>query len=85
MYIYSFVNNFYVENYDGNRYMFVEFKSYEYRHGGMPTVLVLRQLDNNEYTIEDVAHKDNIELPFENDEKILYEKRNAGIKQRRSK
>ena len=68
---YSFVNNFYVENYDGNRYMFVEFKSYEYRHGGMPTVLVLRQLDNNEYTIEDVAHKDNIELPFENDEKIL--------------
>ena len=68
---YSFVNNFYVEDYSGNRYMFVEFKSYEYRHGGMPTVLVLRQLDNKEYTIEDVAHKDNIELPFEKDEGIL--------------
>ena len=68
---YSFINNFYVEDYNGNRYMFVEFKSYEYRHGGMPTVLVLRQLDNKEYTIEDVAHKDNVELPFENDEEVL--------------
>lgn len=46
------VNDYHVEEYDGNRYMFVDFKSYEYRRGGKPKVLVLRQLDNVAYSTE---------------------------------
>lgn len=34
-----------LEDYDGSRYMFVENKGDEYRRGGEPTVLVLKQVD----------------------------------------
>ncbi len=68
---YSSVNIFHTEDYDGDRYMFVEFKSYEYRRGGNPTVLVLRQIDNAEYKDDDIARKDNIDLPFVVDKSVL--------------
>lgn len=68
---YSFVNDFHIEDYDGDRYMFVEFKSYEYRHGGNPTVLVLRQNDHAEYEDDDIARKDNVDLPFVVDKSVL--------------
>lgn len=67
----SSVNSYHVENYDGHRYMFVEFKSYEYRRGGKPTVLVLKQIDNEEYTVDDLARKDDIALPFVDDREII--------------
>ncbi len=68
---YSAVNDFYTEEYNGARYMFVMFKSYEYRRGGKPTVLVLRQIDNAEYTAEELARKDNIDLPFVDDPTVI--------------
>ncbi|MGM9637278.1 MAG: MerR family transcriptional regulator [Eubacteriales bacterium] len=67
----SSVNSYTVEEYDGSRYMFVNFKSYEYHHGGKPTVLVLRQADHNSYSADDLARKDNIDLPFEEDLSVL--------------
>ncbi len=67
----SSVNDYSVEKYDGNVYMFVSLKSYEYRHGGQPTTLVLRQIDNNSYSAESIARKDNIDLPFVDDERII--------------
>ena len=67
----SFVNDYYVEEYNGNRYMFVDFKSYEYRRGGKPTVLVLRQLDNVEYLEGDIAKKDEIDFPFVDDREVI--------------
>lgn len=67
----SFVNDYDVEEYDGSRYMFVRFKSYQYRRGGKPTVLVLRQLDNNAYSVNDIAKKDVIDLPFADDRAVI--------------
>lgn len=67
----AFVNDYSVEEYDGNRYMFVEFKSYEYKRGGKPTILVLRQIDNIEYSKDDIARKDNIDLPFVDDRDVI--------------
>ena len=67
----SCVNDYCVEEYDGVRYMFVDFKSYEYRRGGKPKVLVLRQLDNVAYSKDDLARKDNIDMPFVKDEDII--------------
>lgn len=66
-----FVNDFTTEEFNGVRYMFISFKSYEYRRGGKPTVLVLRQVDNKEYTLESVAKKDDINKPFVNDKRVL--------------
>lgn len=64
-------NNYTTEIYNGEHYMFVEFKSYNYIHGGTPTVLVLKQIDNKSYTASEIARKDNINMQFVNDEKII--------------
>lgn len=60
-----------IEDYQGSRYMFVENKSYEYLRGGMPTVLVLEQIDRKRYTRREIAREDDTNLPFVNDERVL--------------
>lgn len=60
-----------VEDDEGSRYMFVENKSYEYLRGGMPTVLVLEQVDKNRYTKREIAREDDTDMPFVNDERVL--------------
>lgn len=60
-----------IEDYQGSRYMFVENKSYEYLRGGMPTVLVLEQVDNKSYTRREIAREDDTDIPFVNDERVL--------------
>lgn len=67
----STVNDFSTELYGGNRYMFVNLKSYHYRRGGRPTVLVLRQVDNAAYSAESIARKDDMDMPFVDDPKVL--------------
>lgn len=64
-------NRYEVEEIDGERYMFVENKSYYYRRGGRPTVLVLRQLDHHAYSSRDLARKDDIDMPFIDDREVL--------------
>ena len=63
-------NPYEIEEYDGNRYLFIRKKSQEYRRGGEPMTLVLRQTDRKTYTIEEIAHRDNVNLPFANDERV---------------
>ncbi|MHB1153718.1 MAG: MerR family transcriptional regulator [Eubacteriales bacterium] len=65
------LNSYEVEDYNGEQYMFVQNKSYYYRRGGKPTVLVLRQINKVEYTKQDIAREDNIDLPFIDDKRIL--------------
>ena len=67
----SSVNDFTTESIGGKYYMFVDFKSYEYRHSGQPTVLVLCRLDNTAYSKEELAKKDDICKEFVPDERIL--------------
>lgn len=67
----SYINNFTTEMYNGQRYMFIDWKSYNYRHGGKTTVFVFKQLDNRAYTASEIARKDNINIPFENDSDVL--------------
>ena len=67
----SSVNDFTTERRDNENYMFVNFKSYYYRHGGKPTVLVLRQLDNKSYSADAIARKDDINKSFIPDNRIL--------------
>lgn len=60
-----------LEDYDGSRYMFVENKGDEYRRGGEPTVLVLEQMDHKKYTVREIARKDDTDLPFVEDQRVL--------------
>ncbi len=65
------VNEYTLEEYDGETYMFVSYKSREYRFGGKPSVLVLRQVDNNEYSVDEIALKDDINMPFVADPAVI--------------
>lgn len=67
----STVNSYTVETVGSQTYMFVDLKSYNYRRGGRTTVLVLRQLDNISYKKQDIAKRDNVDMPFENDPRVL--------------
>lgn len=67
----SSVNDFTTERKGNDNFMFVNFKSYYYRHGGKPTILVLRQLDNKAYSADDLARKDDINKSFISDDRIL--------------
>lgn len=65
------VNDYETEDINGERYMFISLRSYCYQRGGMPTVLVLKQIDTRYYTAEEIARKDDIDKPFVNDERVL--------------
>lgn len=67
----SFVNNFTVEKHSDGLYMFVKLKSYYFLQNGITTLLVLRKCDNCRYSAKEIARKDNISVPFEDDGSIL--------------
>lgn len=67
----SSVNDCEIEEVDGERYMFISFKTYDYCRGGKPKILVLRQLDNQHYSAVSLARKDDINMPFVPDEKVI--------------
>ncbi|MCL2773031.1 MAG: MerR family transcriptional regulator [Oscillospiraceae bacterium] len=69
---YTAVNPYKIEEINGEKYMFVDWKSYDYiKHGGQTTVLVLKQSDNKNYTLDEISRKDDINKPFVDDKKIL--------------
>ena len=67
----SSVNEFTVEKQSDGLYMFVKLKSFDYLQTGRTTLLVLHQCDNCRYKAKDIARKDNISIPFNNDRNIL--------------
>lgn len=67
----NFVNDYEVEEVNGERYMFVSFKSYDYRKGGNPTILVLRQIDTERYSAKGISKKDDINKPFVDDARVI--------------
>ncbi len=66
------VNNEYETEQIGDElFMFVNLKEYEYTRGGKPTCLVLKKIDSNRYTAEEIAEKDNTDLPFVSDDYVI--------------
>ena len=69
---YTAVNPYKIEEINGEKYMFADWKSYDYiKNGGETTVLVLKKLDGKQYTLDEISRKDDIDKPFFNDKKIL--------------
>ena len=66
-----FANDYEIEQIGNECYMIVSFKGYDYRRGGVPKILVFRKMNSQRYTAEELARKDNIEMPFVNDERVL--------------
>lgn len=64
-------NRYTVERIGDAFYMFVELKSYEYRYGGNPTILVLKQIDRRAYREEEIRKRDDVDKPFVLDPRIL--------------
>lgn len=67
----TFVNDYALEEHSDGLYMVIRFKSYDYVKSGKFTPVVLKQIDNRHYTKNEIARKDNINLPFRNDEIII--------------
>lgn len=67
----TFVNEYTLEEHSDGLYMFIKFKSYDYVKSGRITPVVMKQIDNRYYTKNEISRKDNINLPFRNDERII--------------
>jgi len=67
----SYVNEYSVERQSKGLYMFINLKSYDYLHSGRTTLLVLRQLDKKSYNADEIARKDNIDMPFADDKNVI--------------
>ncbi len=75
----SYVCPYTTEQIGGELFMLVEWKSYEYRCGGRPVILLLRRHDTRAYSAEMLARKDNIDLPFEDDARVIGTWRSVGM------
>ncbi len=67
----SFVNDYTLEEHNDGLYMTVRFKSYDYMKSRKVTPVMLKQVDNKHYSKNEIARKDNIDLPFRNDERLI--------------
>ncbi len=77
----STVNEYVIEKQPDGLYMFVKLKSYDYLQSGRTNVLALRQVDNKHYTSDEIARKDNIDIPFVNDDAVLGKWKAVGVVQ----
>lgn len=75
----SSVNDYTISVVDGEHYMFVDLKSYDYRRGGTTTVLVMRRLDRRRYKKEELARCDRTDMPFAPDDRVLGLWRSCGF------
>lgn len=64
-------NDYTLERRNGELFMTVEMKSYDYPRSGKTETVTLRRVDHKRYTKEGIARKDRIDLPFVRDEQVL--------------
>lgn len=79
----TYINDYIAEKESDGLYMFVKLKAYDYMQSGRTTVLVLHQLDNKHYTVDEITRKDNIDMPFANDESVIGKWKAVGFVQKK--
>ena len=65
------VNSYTTEQREDGFYMTIELKCYDYAQSGKTEAITLRRLDNKHYTKEEIARRDNINIPFKYDERVI--------------
>ena len=66
-----FTNDYRIEQRGDDLYMIVDFKSLDYPETGDTTSVALRKIDSKKYTIDQISKKDNINMPFVNDSRVI--------------
>ena len=64
-------NDYTLERRDDELYMTITLKNYDYPESRKTETVTLRQVDKVHYTSAEIARRDNIDLPFENDERVI--------------
>lgn len=67
----AYASDFAVEKRSDGLYMVIDLKSYDYIESGKTEAVTLKKLDSKRYTKDEIARKDNIDIPFEEDAKII--------------
>lgn len=67
----AYASEYVTERREDGLYMRIELKSYDYSESGKTESIVLKKLDGKRYTKEDIARKDNIDMPFEEDGRVI--------------
>lgn len=78
-YMSQYVEDYRTEDIDGEKYMLIDHKSYQYMVSGKTELLVLKKLDSKEYTPFEIARKDNIDMPFINAPVVIGKWRACGF------
>lgn len=66
-----FANDYRTEQRVDGLYMVVDFKSADFSESGETTAITMKKLDSKRYTKEEIARKDDINMPFVPDDRIL--------------
>lgn len=64
-------NEYEVEEKPDGTYMLITLRDTEVLRGGSPSYLLLKKVDNNQYSAKSIARKDDIVKPFINDERVI--------------
>lgn len=67
----AYASDYVTEQRGDGLYMTVALKSYDYSENGKTEDVILRKLDGKHYTKEEIARKDDIDIPFEEDRRVL--------------
>lgn len=67
----AYASDYVTERREDGLYMRIELKSYDYAESGKTESIVLKKLDGKRYTKEEIARKDDIDMPFEEDERVI--------------
>lgn len=67
----AYASDLAVEKRSDGLYMVIDLKSYDYIKSGKTEAVTLKKLDSKRYAKDEIARKDNIDIPFEEDAKVI--------------
>ncbi len=67
----AYASDYVTEKREDGLYMHIDLKSFDYSESGKTENVMLRKLDSKRYTNREIARKDDIDLPFEEDDRVI--------------
>ena len=67
----TYASDLTVEKRSDGLYMVIDLKSYDYIKSGKTEAVTLKKLDSKRYTKEEITRRDNIDIPCEEDNKVI--------------
>jgi len=67
----AYASDYVTERREAGLYIIIALKSYDYAESGKTETVTLKKLDGKHYTKNEIARKDSLDLPFEEDRRVL--------------